>query len=443
MPSRRAFLQQSAGLAGIAATAASTAAWFPASTATANTAARGWLSASERITVGVIGPGTMGRGHLSAMLGRNDVEVVAVCDVVRERLDAAVESVKTRYAPRSKAGEFSGIASYLDFRDLLLHPGLDAVLIATPDHWHAIPCILAARAGKHIYCEKPLTHNIAEGRRIVAEAQRTKIVFQTGSQQRSEFGGHFRRAVEAIWNGRIGKIKTIRIGVGDPAVPCDLPQEDIPAGTDWDRWLGPAALRGYNAELCPNGVHKHFPAWRRYREFAGGGLADMGAHHFDIAQWALEMDHSGPVEIIPPDAPRNNGLRFVYANGVEMWHNEFDGQQRTDCIFEGTDGVIRVSREGISATPETVLTEPLPESARRVMPSDNHHENWLAAIRNGGETICTAETGHRSASICHLANIGYSVREKLTWDPAAEEFIGNSTASNLLSRKARGEWGGV
>src|SRR5262249_40491479 len=154
---------------------------------------------------------------------------------------------------------------------------IDAVVIATPDHWHTIPCIAAANAKKDIYCEKPLTHCISEGRKLVQAVAKNKIIFQTGSQQRSEFGGHFRQAVELVRNGAIGKVKTIRIGVGGPPKPCALPEQAVPEGTDWDLWLGPSPKRGYNEELCPKGIHKHFPAWRNYKEYAGGGLADMGA----------------------------------------------------------------------------------------------------------------------------------------------------------------------
>lgn len=401
-------------------------------------------AANDRLAIGFIGVGTMGRGHLGGLLGRPDVEVVGISDVVKERVDNAVEQVNNKYADRIKSGNYKGVKTYGDFRDLLAHPGLDAVVIATPDHWHAIPCILAARAGKHIYCEKPLTNNVAEGRRIVDEVKKGKVVFQTGSQQRSEFGGHFRKAVEYIWNGRIGKLKTIRIGVGGPAKPCDLPAQEAPAGTDWNMWLGPAPQREYNEVLCPKGVHKHFPAWRLYEEFGGGAIADMGAHHFDIAQWAMEMDGSGPVEVIPPDdRKKESGLRFVYASGIEMIHNEFEGDVKADCVFEGTEGTILVSRGGISSKSEDILKTPLPENARRVMPSSQHHTNWLEAIRSGGETICSAETGHRSATICHLGNIGYRLGRKLNWDPAKEEFVGDADANKHLSRVARGEWAKV
>jgi len=401
----------------------------------------GFAAANERLTLGFIGVGTMGNYHLSALLGRADVEVVAVCDVVRERIDHAVQQVEKRYADRKASGKFNGVKAYSDFRGLLAQPGLDAVVIATPDHWHAIPCILAARAGKHIYCEKPLTHDIAEGRRIVDEVRNAKVVFQTGSQQRSEFNGYFRKAVEYVWNGRIGRLSTIRIGVGAPPKPCDLPAQEVPEGTDWEMWLGPASLRDYNEVLCPKGVHSHFPAWRDYEEYGGGGLADMGAHHFDIAQWAMGMDSSGPVEISPPENPeQDHGLRFRYANGVVMIHNEFEDDIKADCVFEGTEGMILVSRDGISSRPESILNGPLAESARRVIPSSNHHENWLDAIRSGKGTICTAETGHRSATVCHLANIGYGLRRPLKWEPAKERFIDDAAANARLSRPPRGQW---
>ena len=401
---------------------------------------------SERLAVGVIGVGTMGRGHLGGLLGRDGVEVVAVCDVVKERIDSAAEMVAKKYADRIKSGKYTGVATHGDFRKLLEMKGLDAVLIATPDHWHAIPCILAAKAGKHIYCEKPLTNTVAEGRAIADAVKAAKVVFQTGSQQRSEFSNFFRKAVEYVWNGRIGKLKTIRIGVGEPAVPCDLPTQEVPKGTDWDMWVGPAPERGYNEILCPKGVHKHFPAWRKYQEFGGGQIADMGAHHFDIAQWALKMDGSGPVQVIPPgDAKATSGLKFVYANGVEMIHNQFekgkDGKPiQADCVFEGSDGMILVSRGGISSLPDTILKEPLGEKAERVYPSSNQTTNWLECVKSGKETICPAEVGHRTATICHLGNIGYRLSRKLTWDPVKEYFVNDDAANKHLTREPRAKW---
>ena len=402
------------------------------------------VAANDKLTVGFIGMGTMNRGHLGGMLGRKEVEVVAVCDVVKERLDSAAQTVEKRYADRTKAGTYKGVASYTDFRKLIDHPGLDAVIIATPDHWHAMPVILAARAKKHIYCEKPLTHNVAEGRMIVDEVAKAKVTFQTGSQQRSEFGGHFRKAVEYVWNGRVGKLKTIRIGVGAPSRPCDLPKQEAPEGTDWDAWLGPAPERPYHSDLCPKGVHSHFPAWRVYQEYAGGQVGDMGAHHFDIAQWAMKMDGDGPVQIIPPEKG-TSGLKYIYESGIVMIHDQFekgpDGKDiRADCVFEGTEGTILVSRNGISSLPDTILKEPLGEKAERVYPASSHHANWLECIRSGKATICPATVGHRSATICHLGNIGYHLRRKLTWDPVKEQFADDEKANAELSREPRAKW---
>jgi predicted dehydrogenase len=404
------------------------------------------MAANDKIALGFIGIGIQSRGHLGNFLGRNEVEVVAVCDVVKERLENAAGMVEKRYADRIKSGDYKGVKSYTDFRELLAHKGLDAVVIGTPDHWHHIPCVLAARAGKHIYCEKPLTHNVAEGRQIVDEVKKAKVAFQTGSQQRSEFGGHFRKAVEYVWNGRIGKLKTIRIGVGGPAKPCDLKGEEKPAGTDWDTWLGPAPEREYSSVLCPKGIHNHFPNWRAYQEYAGGALADMGAHHFDIAQWAMDIDRSGPVEITPPQNPKSGrGLRFTYASGVVMIHDEFekgkDGKDiRADCVFEGTDGIILVSRGGISSLPDTILKEPIGEKEKHVYPSTDHKKNWLECIKSGKEAICPAEVGHRSASICHLGNIGYRLGRKLKWDPVKEVFADDAAANKELSRESRSKW---
>lgn len=398
---------------------------------------------SERLNLGFIGVGTMGRYHLGALVGRGDIQVVAVCDVVRERCESAAEIVGKAYAGKGGRAH-ADVKMHADFRDLLADSSVDAVVIATPDHWHAIPCILAARAGKHIYCEKPLTHHIAEGRRIIDEVRQAGVTFQTGSQQRSEFGGHFRRAVEYVHNGRIGKVKVIRIGVGGPPKLCDLPSQEVPEGTDWNFWQGPAPERPYHEVLCPRGVHSHFPQWRSYSEYAGGGLADMGAHHFDIAQWALGMDASGPVQLIPPDDPATGrGLKFIYENGVTMFHNEFEPGAEADCVIEGSEGTILVSRSGISSRPDSILNEPLANDAVRVKPSSNHHADWLDAIRSGKDPICTAETGHRSATICHLANIGYALGRPLRWDPKKESFIDDRQASARLAREARGEWSKV
>lgn len=390
---------------------------------------------TERISLGFIGMGKRSGSLLRHMLASDQVQVVAIAEVVKERRDHGREAVEKHYANRTKPGTYRGCDAYVDFREIVRREDIDAVVIGTPDHWHAIQAVQAAKAGKDIYCEKPLTLTIAQGRKMVEAARRYRVVFQTGSQQRSEYGGKFRHAVELVRNGRIGSLKTIHVGVGGPPIPCDLSEQPTPEGTDWEMWNGPAPARGYHEALCPRGVHNHFPAFRRYREYAGGGLADMGAHHFDIAQWALAMDNSGPVRIEPPADGAKTGLKFTYANGVEMYHGGLSG-----CTFEGTAGKIHVDRGVIKSAPVEIATQTISDGDERVYHSTGHFADWLACMRSRQHPICDVEIGHRSATICHLANIGYELGRALEWNPAGEKFANDDEANRLLDRAARAPW---
>ena len=397
--------------------------------------ARGFAAASERIRLGFIGIGIQSRGHLKRFVGTNDTQVVAVCDVVTERREDSKRIVEEGYAKQKDMTSYKGCAAFIDFRELLAREDIDAVVIGTPDHWHAIPAVMACRAGKDVYCEKPLSLTISEGRAMVDAARKHDRVFQTGSQQRSEFGGLFRRAVELIRNGHLGEIKSVSVGVGGPAVTCDLPTEECPSGTDWNFWNGPSPERGYNQILCPKGIHNHFPAFRNYREYAGGALADMGAHHFDIAQWALGMDHSGPVKIEPPEGKAGTGLKFTYANGVVMTHGG-----RSGCTFVGTKGTLYVDRGKIESDPANILEAKIGPDDFHVEPSDNHYRNWIDAVRSRKKPICDVEIGHRSATVCELGQIGYDLRRPLDWDPVKERFVNDDDANKLLSRPLRDPW---
>jgi predicted dehydrogenase len=227
----------------------------------------------------------------------------------------------------------------------------------------------------------------------------------------------------------------VRVGVGPPPRPCDLANEQTPEGVDWEMWNGPSPARAFNHVLCPTGIHNHFPAWRDYREYAGGALADMGAHHFDIAQWALNMDHSGPTEIHPPERA-NTGLRFVYAGNIEMFHGGPSG-----CTFEGTDGTIYVDRDRIQSTPAAIFQEPLAERDFHLPAvGNNHRQNWLDCIRTRQHPVADVEIGARSAQVCQLANIGYQLRRVLRWSPEREEFISDEAANGLRSRENRAPW---
>jgi predicted dehydrogenase len=396
-------------------------------------------NADSRIKIAFIGYGKRCQQVLGRALRQKDVCVVAVCEVEATRLAKAKEIVEKQYAADIKSGSYTSCATYVDYRKLLQRDDLQAVVIMTPDHTHTHISLAAAAKKLDIYCEKPLTHNIAEGRMLANAVAKKKIIFQTGSQQRCEFEGIFYKAVQMIRSGAIGEVKKIEIGVGGPARPCDLPEQAQPENLDWDLWLGPAPLRPYNEKLCPQGLHSHFPDFRKYEEYAGGTLADMGAHFFDIVQWALGMDQSGPVSIEPP-VEGETGLKFTYANGVEMTHGGVNG-----CTFIGTKGTLWVDRSRIKTEPASILSDYVAREdggaggAPTPWPKD-HLRNWLDCIKSREDPICPVETGHRSATVCHLANIGYKLRRKLTWDPVAEKFTNDDEANALTSRTPRKGW---
>ena len=389
---------------------------------------------SERITVGLIGVGKMANDyHIPSILAAADAQALAVCDVDTTRRVHAKRRVEQRYG--TKAG-YKGCADYNDFRDLLARKDIDAVVIASPEHWHAIPIIEACKAQKDVYCEKPLTLTILEAKRCIEAVRKHQRVFQTGSQQRSNVFGRFREAAEIVRSGRLGKIKTVHVGVGGPSRWCDLPGQPPEPGLDWNLWLGYAPVRPYNSVLSPRGVHNHFPAWRSYREYAGGGHADMGAHHYDIAQWALGMDSSGPVEIIPPEDPKaQSGVKYVYANGVEMFHGGPGG-----CVFEGTGGKLHIDRGVLKSEPESIVKEPLGPNEVHLFRSPGHHRNWLDCIRSRQRPIADVEIGARTVTIVHLGNLAYWYHRKLRWDPQSWRFVGDDEANTWLDRPRRDPW---
>jgi predicted dehydrogenase len=395
----------------------------------------GHTAPGDRITVGFIGCGKMANDfHLPTILGFSDVQTLAVCDVDTTRRNHAQKRVQDAYEKQGRASKTCD--AYNDFRDLLARKDIDAVVIATPEHWHAIPIIEACKAGKDVYCEKPLTLTLAESKRCMEAVRKYKRVMQTGSQQRSNVFGDFRQACEFIQSGRIGEVKTVTVGVGGPSKWCDLPQEPMEPGLDWNLWLGDAPERPYNSVLSPRGVHNHFPAWRSYREYSGGAHADMGAHHYDIAQWALGMDHSGPVEIIPPDDPKAEmGVKFIYENGVEMTHGGPSG-----CFFTGTKGTLHIDRGVLKSNPMSIVTEPLAENEVHLFQSPGHHRNWLDCIRSREKPICDIEIGSRSVAIIQLGNLAYWNHRHLKWDPQGWHFVGDKEANKWLDISRRDPW---
>lgn len=369
----------------------------------------GHTAPNDRITTGIIGLGGPAGG------GAGGTQLLAVCDVRGDKLK--------RYKDRKD------VAQYRDFRELLARDDIDAVLIGTPDHWHAIPAIAAAKAGKDIYCEKPMSLTIREARAMVNAVRRYDRVFQTGSQQRSEYGGKFRFACEMVRSGRIGEIKTIHVNVGGPSGPCYLPAEPTPDDVDWDRWLGPAPWRPFHSRILRG--------WRAFRDYSGGGMTDWGHHHFDIVQWALDKDDSGPVEIIPPNGKDVKYLTYIYDNGVEVYHR---GAQGADIEFKGTEGRIMVDRGKLLTDPPTIKEKPIGSDEVHLYESRGHKRNWLDCIQTRRKPICDVEIGCRSVTVCHLGNLAYWLKRPLKWDPAKEQFPGDEEANRWLDRAKREPW---
>lgn len=398
--------------------------------------ADGATPANERLTLGFIGMGKQMGGHVGTFLGRDTCQVAAVCDVESRRLEQYKTRVNEYYAQKSGQGSYKGCDAYKDFRELLAREDIDAVVIATPEHWHALQVVDAANAGKDIYCEKPLSHTIREARAMATAVRRNAVVFQTGSQQRSERG--FRVACELVRNGRIGKVHTVHVNVGGPPVDCYLPAQPTPETLDWDMWLGPAPFRAYNEDIAPPMEYEGWPNWRAYRDYSGGQMCDWGAHHFDIAQWGLGMDDSGPVEIYPPDATHER-LTYVYANGVVMQHGGGAGG-KAGVEFIGDAGRVMVNRGYLETDPAHLVNELPGPNEIRLYESDNHADNWLECIRTRSKPICDVEIGARTISVCHLGNIAYELKRPLKWDPAKEQFVGDEEANRKLSRPMRSPW---
>jgi predicted dehydrogenase len=372
--------------------------------------------ANSHIGMGFIGMGTQSRGLLNGFLSR-ETRVLAVCDVDTNRRNDAKQKVDKNYGN-------SACAAYNDFREIIARTDIDAVCIATPDHWHAIPMLAALRAGKDVYCEKPLTHNIREAVEVLKAVDVNKRVLQTGSMQRSS--KEFRVACELVRNGIIGKVQRVECSFGDPGRPCDLKEEEeAEPGLDWNLWCGPAPLRGYSSVLSPRGIHKGFPAWRSYMEYGSGGVGDWGAHHLDIAQWGLGMDDSGPVEVKAAGDPNANcGAKLVYVNGITVEHVNGFGVQ-----FFGADGQVLVNRgkfvlivggetvasykgkentdTSCTAEVQKAETSHLKDAKVRLYVSPNHIADFLDCVKARKKPITSEQVGARSAICCHLLNQSY------------------------------------
>ncbi len=404
---------------------------------------------NDKIAVGFIGMGKQNRGLLSRFMNDNAVVAVAVSDVDKTRRETEKARVDKKYGN-------ADCAAYNDFREILGRKDIDAVCIATPDHWHAIQTVAALDAGKDVYCEKPLTHNIHEAIAVMKAVKRNQRILQTGSMQRSS--REFRVACELVRNGAIGKVTRAAVNFGGPGVPCDLPEEPMEPGLDWDRWLGPAPVRPYNSILSPRGAHDHFPRWRNYREYGGGSVTDWGAHHLDIVQWGLDKDESGPVRALPPKDPKaTKGAQLVYAGDIHVLHGQGIGVH-----FFGEKGEVQVSRGlfSISIDGKEVagrldrkdktrslgeeLTkaedEFLNQAKVRLYDSPGHIPDFLDAMQTRKKPITHEGVGAHSAIACHLMNLAYYHAQEIKWNPAKNAFADGSGKPEWLTRDYRGEW---
>ena len=409
---------------------------------------------NDRVGMGFIGMGIQSRGLLEGFLRHETCRVVAVCDVDTTRRVAAQQRVNEFYKAKPERGS-PGCQAYNDFRELIARDDIDAVCVATPDHWHAIPVIAALRAGQDVYCEKPLTHNIHEAITIMKEVDANKGVLQTGSMQRSM--EEFRVACELVRNGAIGKIDRVECSFGPPGIPCDLPEEEMEPGLDWDMWVGPAPMRPYNSVLSPRGIHDHFPNWRTYKEFGGGMVCDWGAHHLDIAQWGLGMDDSGPNEIHPPDDPKSNfGAVLHYGKHIKVIHAEgfgvhFFGNEgevkvnrgRFEFIRDGEKVASFVNREDGGSLESTILRvkkEFLSDAKIRLYKSRNHLQDFLSCVKARTKPITNEEVGGRSAICCHLMNQAYYNHAVIKWEPKQMRFARHGGEAEWLTRDYRSPW---
>lgn len=426
---RRRFLRQTAGALGAAVVAPSI---IPASALGRG----GVLSPSERITMGFIGVGTQGGGHLlggawtyvaGGYAGRKEVQVLAVCDVWRDRRERACQRVNAHYE-EVYGKNFKPCVAYTDFREVLDRPDIDAVLIATPAHWHATMSVMAAEAGKDIYCEKPSAVTIRESQAMLAAVRRYGRVYQAGTQQRSEYGGKFRQACEFVRSGRIGTLKSIyayRDGGGIFWPPRFGTGKPVPADLDWDLYLGPAPWIPYDGN---SSAHR----------FDIGEL-NWGQHHYDIIQWAANADDTGPVEIFMEE----NRSCYRYASGVVVYGKPYPGEPiggEGGACFVGTQGRIAVDRNALVSEPADIVREPLRPNEVHLYYSDSHSGNFLECVRTRQRPICDAGVAQRAASALLLGGVAKQLKRTVKWDPVKEEFPHDGEANRLLSIAKRAPW---
>ena len=393
------------------------------------------------IRVGFIGLGQQAMYLLDGFKSIPDIQIVAGSDVYAVKRDRFKKRVNDYYTENKQEVE---VEMFENYKDLLARQDIDAVVIASPDHWHAFMAIDACNAKKNIYLEKPLTFTIKEGQMLRDAVRDNGVILAVGSQQRSDT--NFQHAVKMVQEGKIGKIERVNAYVGAPPTPYDLPEETVPAGLNWPLWLGPSEYVHYNAQLNPpislnpEQNEQFWGAWRWYKELGGGFTTDWGAHMFDIVQWALGMDKSGPVEIIPAGFEDTKYLTFIYDNGVVVTEEPFNEQQTKGVKFWGDNGWIEISREHFVASDDSLLPPKVETSEGAYETQIPHLENFVNAMKTNTDPVVPVEIGHRSCTMCTLGNIAYDLGRPIKWNPQTETFVDDADAdANRLFHKTYSE----
>jgi predicted dehydrogenase len=428
--SRRRFLRGAVGVsAGVVG--------FPYIIHPSALGADGAVAPSERIVMGCIGVGSQGTSNMRAFLGKREAQIVAVCDVDRSHCDDAKWRVDREYGN-------TDCRTYADFREIIARSDIDALSLAVPDHWHSIPVVLAAQAGKDMYGEKPLARTIHEGMVMRDTVNRYGRIWQTGSWQRSV--ANFHHGAELVRNGRIGKVTRVEVGLPTGGRGRIVPVSAPPESLDYDFWLGPAPWHPYMA-FGRQGVHWD---WRWILDYSGGQLTDWAGHHIDIAHWGLGLDEAGPVEIegkgvYPKDgiynAPTEYKFTCKYADGLIMTvANDRQLVGGMGTVWYGEKGWVHVDRGRQATDPPELWNEVIGPNEIRLQKSDDHQQNFLDCVKSRNKTITPIEVAHRSISVALLGEIAMLLERKLQWDPAREQFVNDDEANRMLSRPMRAPW---
>lgn len=409
---------------------------------------------SDRTTLGFIGVGMMGQGHHRRFLSHGATQVLAICDVDTWRRETAQRLTDETYGEARRSGTYSGCAAYNDLRELIARDDIDAVVIATGDRWHGVASVLAAEAGKDIYCEKPMSLTIYQARAMVDAVRRNGRVFQTGLQQRS--AREFRLACSLVRDGALGKISDVYVHFPGTSSEVDLPAEPVPEGLDWNLWLGPAPWRPYNSRFHIYGKPPRVVPWDFCRDFGGGNLTSNAVHAFDVVQWALGADHTGPVHVVPPETGKVSELTYTYAGGERLhvvdrkldprkhdipagW-DPITSLQNFGALYVGERGWIHVGRMGyLTSYPKEIVTN-YPGRYDHGEAVLDHHQNWLNCIRTRERPAADVAIGCRSTTVAHLGCIAHWTGRPQTWDPAKEEFQNDDEANRLRRRAMRSPW---